>query len=255
MTAELWILLALGTPSFFVKGLTGAASAIVFNAILLCAIALGWAGDLTLIDGLLWMAVADLVASVSLAMMQFGNWRIEKLTSLLLAGMLPVMAVFAWLLPRVDVSILTPILALAVTGAGVWLLMRKDGKTGDPKTLARWAFPIGLIAGVFGGLFGMAGPIFILLLSKASDDTKVFRGRAIVITTAGNLVRISVLSLDQTLTLDHAVGFLWTAPAILGALVLGMICHKWVKPRPFRVLLGLLVMLAGLGSLIDAIMS
>lgn len=236
--------------AYFAKGLTGAASAIVFNAGLLSALALGLAGGLGLLDGLYWIALADVFGSGLLAILLRKHFKFETFTALLLAGMVPMIVLFALLLPRLDLQWLTLVLAAAVFGGGVYLAFRKDLPPVNPKALNWWAVPTGATAGVLGGLFGMGGPIIFILLSRASDDPSAFRSRTLVITNVAGITRLLTLIFAGAYEPKHFEWFGVAVPVIVGALLLGMWAHYKVKPRPFRVVLGLLVMIAGIGGLL-----
>jgi uncharacterized membrane protein YfcA len=247
--ADILLICALASLAYFVKGVTGAASAIVFNACLLVAFALGWPGDLTLADGLYWLAVADLFSSAIMWAALRRTVKPEPLTVRLLLGMIPTIILFAILLPHVDVLWLSLILSVAVIGAGAWLALRNNAQPAADGNVKRWAFPVGLIAGMLGGLFGMAGPVFFLLLTRASHDPSEFRRRAVLITTVGNVARLVTLLISGAITTKHLVWFGWSVPALLAATALGVWVHRFIPPRPFRVALGVLVALAGVVGL------
>lgn len=236
--------------AYFAKGVTGAASAIVFNAGVLSALALGVAGGLSLLDALYWIALADVFANLILAFILRRELRLEKLTVLVIVGMAPLVVLFAALLPVFNLYWLTLVLAVAVTGGGIYLAMRKDLPPANPRTLVRWALPTGAAAGVLGGLFGMGGPVIFILLSRASDHPSVFRRRALLITIAAAATRLVTLILTGAIGTLHLEWFLVAAPVIVASLFAGIYVHHKVRPRPFRLILGGLVMLAGLGGLL-----
>jgi uncharacterized membrane protein YfcA len=244
------IICILSLFAYFAKGVTGAASAIVFNAGLLAAIALGLDGGLTLLDGLYWIALADFAASAILAAMLWRHVKPEKVSFLLLCGMVPVTVIFTLILPRADLGWLSVVLALAVLGGGVYLAFRPDGRAADPRAIRLWAAPTGAVAGVLSGLFGMGGPVVFILLSRASDDPTVFRQRTLVITNVAGLTRVITLGAYGAFETKHLEWFGIALPVIVAAMLLGIWAHRKVKPRPFRVALGLLVMLAGMGGLL-----
>jgi hypothetical protein len=103
---------------------------------------------------------------------------------------------------------------------------------------------------VLGGLFGMGGPVVFILLSRASDDPSLFRSRTLVITNVAGVTRLLTLVAAGAYERKHLEWFGIAVPVIIAALLLGMWVHHKVKPRPFRIALGGLVMLAGIGGLI-----
>lgn len=243
------IICILSVFAYFAKGVTGAASAIVFNAGLLTALALGLDGGLSLLDGLYWIAIADLFSSVLLAVMLWRHLKFEKISVLLLCGLVPVTVVFTLLLPNLGLGWLSLVLALAVLGGGIYLAFRRDGDSASARSVNLWAAPTGIVAGVLNGLFGMGGPVIFILLSRASDDPAVFRRRTIFISIAAGLTRLITLAAYGVFERRHFEWFGIAVPVIIAAMLLGMYVHTKVKPRPFRVALGLLVMLAGIGGL------
>jgi uncharacterized protein len=236
--------------AYFAKGVTGAASAIVFNAGLLTALAFGLAGGLSLLDGLYWIALADFVSSALLAALLWRHIRFEKLTGLLLCGMLPVEVAFTLMLPHLDLRWLSLILALAVIACGLYLAFRPTGKPASERAMTIAAMPMGALAGTLGGLFGMGGPVVFVLLSRASDDPGRFRSRTLVITVATGLTRFVTLTAMGVLTQVHFTWLAYASPVIVVALLAGIWAHRRIKPRPFRIALGLTVTLAGIGGLL-----
>lgn len=243
------IICILSVFAYFTKGVTGAASAIVFNAGLLTALALGLSGGLSLRDGLYWIAIADVFSSALLALFLWRGVKLERFTLLLLAGMVPVTVVFSLLLPRLELRWLSLVLALAVVGAGLYLALRPDHPPASPRSVNRWALPTGALAGVLSGLFGMGGPVVFILLSRASDDPGVFRNRTILITNVAGVARLVTLIAGGVYTTAHLAWFGWAVPVIVGAMLAGIWAHKRLKPRPFRIVMGGLVALAGIGGL------
>jgi uncharacterized membrane protein YfcA len=176
--------------------------------------------------------------------------KFEKLTVLLLCGMVPVEVAFTLLLPHLDLHWLALILALAVIGCGLYLAIRHSSKPASERAVNLAALPTGALAGTIGGLFGMGGPVVFILLSRASSDPAVFRDRTLVITNVAGLARFVTLTGMGALTQVHYTWLAWAAPVIVIALLAGVWAHRHIKPRPFRVVLGLLVTLAGFGALL-----
>src|SRR5690349_21234725 len=116
------VLSVLALGSFFVRGLTGAASAIVFNAALAILVATGLSGGLSLRTGLYWMALANAIATVVLLAALARQIRFDRLTVLLLAGVVPTTVLFSYLLPSVDLRGLQLLLGVGVVLGGLQLL-------------------------------------------------------------------------------------------------------------------------------------
>ncbi len=253
MFADVLVLSAFALIAFFVRGLTGAASAIVFNALLALAIPLGLSGGLTLLDGLYWMALANVLASFLLVGMLARSLRLEPLTLLLLAGLLPATVVFALLLPRVELGHLQLLMGIAIAGAGAYLARGSSNGGAPSRRALLLALPAGLLAGILSGLFGMGGPVLMLFLGPSSEDPADFRSRFTVIATITNLVRLAPLAWQGAYGAAQLQVFAATVPAIVVGLAAGFWAHRFVRPRPFRVGLGALVSLAGLAAVLETL--
>ncbi|MCC6573664.1 MAG: TSUP family transporter [Planctomycetes bacterium] len=253
--AVIIIFLALPLLAYFVKGIVGAASAIVFNAILLFLIAFGANGSVTLVDGLLWVGLVDTVSSISMALMLRKQLRLEKPVMLLLAGMLPVIVAFSLLLKRLDLGVLTAVLAAAVVLAGLWLVLRPNPDPLSEKTANGVAFPLGVVSGVLSGLFAMAGPVVILYLAAGSNDPNVIRRRLVLISTCATITRTITLAADGEYNEQRMTWVLWSLPSVFAGLAAGIAVYRFVSPKVFRLALGLLVLLAGLAAAIKSIVA
>jgi uncharacterized membrane protein YfcA len=234
-----------GFAAYVIRGITGAASAVVFNSFLAVLLALGLLGDLTLLDGLYWISMADFLASVVLAVVIRRELRLEPFIRRFLLFSMPIGVVLAIALPRLDVAALAAGLGVALIGAGVYLTVRRDVVAWDTATLHRRALPAGLAAGLLSGLYGMAAPVVVVLLAHGGPDTSRFRARATVIALAFSSARVVTLIAVGAIGIDRMVDFAATAPVVLAGLAIGIWLHPKVGPRVFRATLGIAVLLAG----------
>lgn len=253
MIEQALVYAAIALAAYFVRGITGAASAIVFNAIFLVLLALDLVAGLTVIDGIYWVALANALASVLMAGALARSWRPERFVLLLMAGSLPMNVVFTLLLPSIDTGGLMAAMAVVIMLTGIFLATRGARAPLSERTLNRLALPIGATAGVLGGLFGMAGPAVFLLLSSAGGDPTQFRARVTLINTSSSLLRLGVLATQGVYGADRLGAFALSAPAVLIGIAAGMYAHRFVRPGPFRVALGVLVSLAGALALVQTL--
>lgn len=244
------LLALLAAGAFFVRGLTGAASAIVFNALFAALLAFGGTAGLTLLDGLYWIALADFLATLALLVALRTQLRVESFVVRFLIGSVPVNVLATLALPRLDVEALTIGLGAVLVGAGAYLAFSPRVKPLPTATLDRWAIPFGAMAGVLGGLYGMSGPIAVLFMSHAEGDPSRFRARITVLALAWGSVRVSVLALSGAYTLDRIEVAAASLPFVFAGLAAGFWAHRFVQPRPFRLTLGLIVMVAGAVALV-----
>ena len=248
MIPDVLLLSGCALVAFFVRGLTGAASSIVFNALLALLIPLGLSGGITLLGGLYWMALANVLASAVLVGLLARSLRLEPVTLLLLAGLLPTTVLFSLLLPHFELGSLQLLMGIAIVGAGLYLARGEPGDGAPSRRMLLVALPAGAGAGILSGLFGMGGPVLMLVLGPSSDDPAVFRSRFTVIAAATNVVRLVPLAWQGVYTPTQLGIFAATVPAILLGLGAGFLAHRFVRPRLFRVGLGGLVSLADLAS-------
>jgi uncharacterized membrane protein YfcA len=246
MGPDVVVLSVLALGSFFVRGLTGAASAIVFNAALAILVASGLSGGLSLRTGLYWMALANAIATVVLLAALARQIRFDRLTVLLLAGVVPTTVLFSYLLPSVDLRGLQLLLGVGVVLGGIQLLRGDFGISMQPGRAGLIAaLPIGAVAGLLGGLFGMAGPVLLLALGRWTAEPAEFRVRFTTVTAAANLIRVPVLIASGVYASDDVRLLLLSLPAIAVGLALGFCAHRQVSARAFRIVLGALTAVAG----------
>lgn len=241
----LLVLLTAGGAAYVVRGITGGASAVVFNALFGLAIAFGLAGGLTLLDGLYWVSLGDLVAGFALLWILRSQIRMEPFLVRFIIVSVPVNVAFTLLAPHLDAAHLTLGLGVAIALAGSYLLIRREIRTWDEPTLVRRALPGGLLAGVLGGLYGMAGPVTVIYLAHAGSDPGRYRARLTTLSVFWSSFRVATLVLAGELAAPDVLRFGITLPAIVAGLALGMRLHPRIGPDRFRRMLGATVMIAG----------
>lgn len=241
----LFLLAMAGSLAYVVRGITGGASAIVFNALFSLLLASGLAGELTLIDGLLWVAVGDLVTGFVLLVTLRSQIRFEPFIVRFLAVSLPINLGATLLLPSLDVELLTLGLGFSLVFAGLYLALRRHLGHWTEDTLRRRALPFGVVAGALGGLYGMAGPVTVVYLMHAGSDPGRFRSRITLLSVFWSTFRVATLVLTGTLDGERMIRFSLTLPFVLAGLAVGYRLHPRVSPDAFRVGLGAMVALAG----------
>lgn len=239
---------AVGLLAYFVRGVTGVASAIVANA---CFVILaGNAGDLTLLDALYWVALVNTAATVVML------WALRDQLTLgphgrrFLVGAVPVNVAFTLLLPRVDLTALGAGLGVALVGAGAYLAVRRAAPSTSPEHLRPWAIVAGAASGMIGGLYGMGGGIGVLFFSRAETDPTRFRALTTSVFAFTGIIRLAVLALQGVYTPARITWAIVSLPAIALGLAVGYRVHRHVSPARFRLALGGLVALSGLVGLI-----
>jgi uncharacterized membrane protein YfcA len=240
---------AIGAIAYTIRGITGAASAIVFNALFALAISVGLAGGMSLLDGLYWVALADLLAATTMLGALRRSIVLEPFLLRFIVVGLPVNVACTAILPSLALPVLGLGLGVALLASGVYLAGRQEIRTIGDVALRRWALVAGIGAGALGGLYGMAGPISVLFVSHAGGDPAAFRRRVTLLSAVWSPVRVTVLFLSGAYDATALGRFAATVPFILAGLALGFWAHRLIPERPFRVALGALVGVAGIVTL------
>lgn len=180
--------------------------------------------------------------------------RLETYTLRLLAASVPVAVVLALALPHLDLQLLTLGLGMALVGAGLYLNPRRTLRTWDDDTLRRRAIPFGLGAGILSGLYGMAGPVAIVFFAHAGPDPGTFRARITLISIVWSSVRVVTLMAGGAIGASELARFGVTVPVILLGLGAGMWLHPRIDARAFRLILALLVGIAGVVLVADTLL-
>ena len=236
--------------AYGVRGATGAASAIVANTVLAFVITSTDGGSGLLHASLYWVAFADCLAAWIMFAILRSSIVVETIVIRFLAFSLPASIAFTLILPSLTAPVLAFTLGLVLVGAGGYLTFRPTPRQWTDRSLRLWAGPTGLTAGIFGGLFGMAGPIMMLFFSRAGGDPSTFRRRATLLSVVTSSVRLAVLVTVGAVGAADAGSFAVTIPFILGGLAIGFRVHRHVSSRRFWMGLGLIVGLAGFGILV-----
>jgi uncharacterized membrane protein YfcA len=232
-------------------GVTGAASAIVFNAGYLLLFNIGVVDALSLHDALYWIALASFTGNLVLMAAVRRQWKWEPLCGWFLLAMLPTVALFTLLLPALDTQILLALLLPALVVSGFILGIQGLRERLAPDAAKIVAVPSGVVSGCLAGLFGMGGPVAFLLIANTTSDPSVFRNRILTIGLASSALRVVLLVAAGALTTQLAVVFGATLPFIVAGIVLGHRTHPFLSARSFRLLLAGLVIVAGASTVLE----
>lgn len=129
--------------------------------------------------------------------------------------------------------------ALFVVAIALWsLARRKSGAT-------RFAAPALVAAGVVHGLFATGGPLAVYALAGEIADKTRFRTTLAMLWLTFNAVLITSYVASGELTMQTLRGSLWLVPAVPVGLVVGDWLHHRVNAETFRVVVNVLLLLAG----------
>ena len=146
--------------------------------------------------------------------------------------------------------ILLLVLGCFVLYAGMSSLARRPGAG---RLHRGWAFPTGLVGGIFSALYGTGGPIYTIYMSRRIDDKSVFRATmARLIQTVG-LVRLAMFAVSGLITQDHLLlAALLLAPFAALGLLLGNRLHHLMSARRLMLFVSLLIIANGAALVVRA---
>jgi uncharacterized membrane protein YfcA len=137
---------------------------------------------------------------------------LKRLIPTLVVGM----ALGLWVMQRAAEQRLLVLLGVFVGGFALWSLLGKA----DPRPISvRWAWPAGLVGGIFSTLFGTGGPVYTSFLARRISDTRHLRatvgamilvsalGRLLLFTASGFLAQPGLLTMSVLLLPAALLGF------------------------------------------------
>lgn len=96
------------------------------------------------------------------------------------------------------------------------------------------SFVFGVIGGIFQGIIGTGGPVFVMFLSSALKDAREIRAGVIFLLVSSNVLRIS-LSAAAGLITERVVSLAaLTAAPFLIAIIAGQLVHTSVSQKAYR---------------------
>jgi hypothetical protein len=89
----------------------------------------------------------------------------------------------------------------------------------------RWAWPLGIVGGVFSVLFGTGGPVYMIFLSARIRDKTALRATSSIVVTVSVAIRAAVFVATGLLTAAQAGMAALLLPAMLGGYFIGNRLH------------------------------
>ena len=124
-----------------------------------------------------------------------------------------------FLLKNVDGSIIKVIFGVFVILVGIEMLLR--GKAKKRKQSPLVFVIVGLVAGVFCGLFGI-GIILAAYINRISDNSHDFKGNLCMVFVVENIMRIVMYSIAGIITLESLKTSAMLVPFMLAGVFLGI---------------------------------
>jgi len=115
-----------------------------------------------------------------------------------------------------------------------------------------WGLPIGLFAGLLTGAFATGGPPVMIYLTARSESRFAIKAAASAYFIVASLYKVPFLWIHRLLTWEVIRLALFMAPAAAAGVVAGMLLFHKVSNKVFRIVVLLLLSVAGLLLVIGA---
>lgn len=154
------------------------------------------------------------------------------------------------LLIKLHERILLLVLGGFVLYAGISSIAHRPGAI---RLHRAWAFPAGVIGGIFSALYGTGGPIYTIYMSRRIADKSVFRATMARLIQTIALVRLAMFIVSGLITQDHLLlAALLLAPFAALGLILGNRLHHVMSARRIMLFVSLLIIANGAALVVRA---
>ncbi len=162
----------------------------------------------------------------------------------LFAGVAVGIPIGSWLLRSGEPQFLLTVLGLFLVAVGVVFIVRPRTER-QPST--PWvAPPVGLLSGIFTGLFGTGGPPLIVYYQLSGVDKTIFRGNLMALFLLMTTVRVPSYAALGLITGPRTWSALLVLPAVLVGALVGNRIHLRLDETSFRRLVSTAMIVIGL---------
>lgn len=226
--------------AYFVKGLCGFASTLVFTSVLSfgtvnvnispVALLLGYPANLILA----WKNRKKLDAGVCVT-----------LSVLVIAGSIP----GAFILKNVDTHVIKVIFGIVVVFSGIEMFAREYSKKGlKASKILMWI--VGILAGLLCGMFGV-GALLAAYISRVTDDSNAFKANISAVYIVENTFRIIMYGCMHILTLHSIKMSLLLIPFALLGTFAGIKCSNKIEEKRVKKITSVLLIVSGISLILE----
>ncbi|MCS6836592.1 MAG: sulfite exporter TauE/SafE family protein [Anaerolineae bacterium] len=238
-----WLVVLIVTFATFTQSLVGFGFALV--AMPLLSVAQVPPTISTPLVALLALSLRPLLVAHS---WRFFRWRDIAPLTLSAALAVPVGIFFV---QRLDQRLLVRVLGLLIVGYVLYeTLLRARLQAEDLPWGKRWAVPLGLLAGLFGGAYNIFGPPAVVYGAGRHWPSRTFRANLQVFATMMSLLTSVAHFIDGNLTPQVISLALVCVPLALLSMALGLRLIRHLNERVYRKLVLGLLLLSGLRLLV-----
>jgi len=227
--------------AFFTQSLTGFGSGLISMAIL---------------PGILGIQFAvPLVALMSMSLELFLLFRFRNafcFQEIWFIGLAAVIAIpgGVWLLRRLDEGMLIMILGVIIVCYSTYALLNlRLPELKHPG----WGILTGLLAGLLGGAYSIAGPPVIIYASCRKWQPDKFRGNLQWIFIIVDVFSVANHWLAGNITSSVLKNFLWIIPVIFFSLLAGSYVERFINPKLFRKIVLVLLLAMGIRWIVSVL--
>jgi len=227
-------------------------SIVLFAAFLQCLTGFGFAAIimplLTLLLGLHTAAPLVALAGLTVYSINLVRYRrainFEEVWRLVAASIVGVPVGF-WVLTNVDESLVSRVLGWLLILYAIYSLVRPVAS----RSLSRWwVYPSGFLAGCLGGAYNTPGPPVIVYGSQRQLPKDEFRAVLQAFFFFTTVLVVTAHLLARNVTTQVFTYYLYTVPALLVGILVGVRVDRYVDRARFRTLVSIMTM--GLGLLL-----
>jgi hypothetical protein len=236
-----WMIIATLCSSF-VKGLCGFADTLIFSTIL------SFHTDNIHITPLELIVAYPSNLIISFKERKSINWRIcLPLAAIVIAGNIPGIL----LLKNADAKIIKIFFGFIIIGMGIEMFFRQR-KTVKSKQSTVVLGIIGLLSGILCGLYGI-GALLAAYVDRVTEDTKAFKANLCVVFLIECTFRAMTYVILGILTWDIFTEGLMLVPLMLIGLLMGMKSSSFLDEKTGKVLVNILLVIAGIALIVNNI--
>jgi len=229
-----WIIATL--CAYFVKGVCGFASTLVFTSIL----SFGSVSNVGISPVDLMLGYPSNILMVWKRRRSI-RWRVcLPLIALVIAGIIP----GALFLRNADAGMIKAAFGAVIVLLGIEMLWRelRPGKVQQSNKAVLGV--IGLVSGLLCGLYGV-GALLSAYISRVTEDRKAFQGNLCLVFLVESTFRIAIYTAWGILTLDALRRAAMLLPFMLSGLCLGLYCGKFINERLAKLLVVAALVISG----------
>jgi uncharacterized membrane protein YfcA len=167
-----------------------------------------------------------------------------KLLLEILIPSVPGILIGVFFLRKYDSDFILQLFSIFLIVYALWTLMAP--KTHIPNILKPL---MNFVSGIFGGIFGGAGPFLIAAMREKFKNKSALRGTFAMLSIVFTVIRIPLYFQGNVSSIDNVVPFWWVIFPLIFCIWIGHRIHVKISERYFRIGISALLLVAGISFL------